>query len=96
VRHRFNLNVLNNSPDLQRLTLLRPDGTAYENAPKEGLKDVTAAKLAEEAKERPHDLGKWKRIAGGANGDGIETTFTARCTTLRSRQRATKSKWKLF
>jgi hypothetical protein len=76
VKHRFNLNVLNNSIQIYHdYLLLLPDGTAYENTPKEGMKDVTAAKLAGEAKERPRDLGKWKRIAGPANGDGIETTF---------------------
>src|SRR5947199_3591934 len=75
VQHRFNINVLNNSLQTYNdYLLLLPDGTAYENLPKEGMKKVTADSLAAEAKDRPSDLGKWKRE--GAGGDGIETTFT--------------------
>jgi hypothetical protein len=77
VMHRFNINVVSNSMQIYHdYLLLLPDGTAYENTPQEGMKNVTAAKLAQESKERPYDLGKWKRITGGPNGDGIETTFT--------------------
>jgi len=77
VKHRFSLNVISGSMQVYNdYLLLLPDGTAYENIPNEGLRDVSPVRLVAETAERPRDLGKWRRVAGGVNGDGIETTFT--------------------